>query len=42
LSPVVDAIRTDLFRIITHEEAEARVRTRIEDILLPRNPTPPA
>jgi NAD(P)-dependent dehydrogenase (short-subunit alcohol dehydrogenase family) len=39
---VVDAIRNDRFYIITHEETKARVRTRMEDILQARNPTPPS
>jgi short-subunit dehydrogenase len=36
---VVDAIRDERFYIITHEETNARVSTRLDDIIAGRNPT---
>lgn len=37
---VVSAIKENRFYILTHEETRTRVRTRFEDILEGRNPTP--
>jgi hypothetical protein len=37
---VFRAIAADKFYILTHPEAKAWVRTRMEDILQERNPTP--
>jgi NAD(P)-dependent dehydrogenase (short-subunit alcohol dehydrogenase family) len=37
---VVDAIRNEQFWILTHEEYDDVIRTRVEDILARRNPTP--
>ncbi len=37
---VVDAIRDEQFWILTHEEYDDVIRTRVEDILARRNPTP--
>jgi NAD(P)-dependent dehydrogenase (short-subunit alcohol dehydrogenase family) len=39
---VFGALREDQFYILTHPEAKGAVRTRMEDILQERNPTPPA
>jgi NAD(P)-dependent dehydrogenase (short-subunit alcohol dehydrogenase family) len=38
---VFEAIRKDQFYILTHPEGKEYVRTRMEDILQDRNPTPP-
>ena len=38
---VFDAIRSDQFYILTHPEGKEYVRTRMEDILQRRIPTPP-
>jgi NAD(P)-dependent dehydrogenase (short-subunit alcohol dehydrogenase family) len=38
---VFDAVRKEQFYIFTHPEAKEYVRTRMEDILHERNPTPP-
>jgi NAD(P)-dependent dehydrogenase (short-subunit alcohol dehydrogenase family) len=38
---VFDAIGTDRFYILTHPELQASVRSRMEDILEGRSPTPP-
>ena len=38
---VFKALRADKFYILTHPEYKERVRTRMEDILQDRNPTPP-
>jgi NAD(P)-dependent dehydrogenase (short-subunit alcohol dehydrogenase family) len=38
---VFEAIREDRFYIVTHPEGKGAVRTRLEDILRERNPTPP-
>jgi NAD(P)-dependent dehydrogenase (short-subunit alcohol dehydrogenase family) len=38
---VFKALREDKFYILTHPEWKERVRTRMEDILQERNPTPP-
>ena len=38
---VFEAIRTDQFYILTHPEGKEFVRTRMEDVLEGRNPTPP-
>ncbi len=37
---VVEAIRNEQFWILTHEEYDGAIRTRVEDILARRNPTP--
>jgi NAD(P)-dependent dehydrogenase (short-subunit alcohol dehydrogenase family) len=37
---VVDAIRNEQFWILTHDEFDDLIRTRVEDILARRNPTP--
>jgi NAD(P)-dependent dehydrogenase (short-subunit alcohol dehydrogenase family) len=37
---VVEAIRNEQFWILTHDEYDAVIRTRVEDILARRNPTP--
>jgi NAD(P)-dependent dehydrogenase (short-subunit alcohol dehydrogenase family) len=37
---VVDAIRNEQFWILTHDEYDGVIRTRVEDILARRNPTP--
>jgi hypothetical protein len=37
---VVEAIRNEQFWILTHEEYDGVIRTRVEDILARRNPTP--
>ena len=36
---VLDAIQTERFYVITHEETKDRVRARLEDIIEDRNPT---
>ena len=38
---VFEALRKDRFYILTHPEGKEAVRTRMEDILQERNPTPP-
>ena len=38
---VFDALRKDQFYILTHPEGKESVRTRMEDILQERSPTPP-
>jgi short-subunit dehydrogenase len=38
---VFDAIREERFYILTHPNIKERVRTRMEDIIAERNPTPP-
>jgi NAD(P)-dependent dehydrogenase (short-subunit alcohol dehydrogenase family) len=38
---VFEALRKDQFYILTHPEGKEYVRTRMEDILQERNPTPP-
>ena len=38
---VFEALRKDRFYILTHPEGKEAVRTRMEDILQGRNPTPP-
>jgi NAD(P)-dependent dehydrogenase (short-subunit alcohol dehydrogenase family) len=38
---VFEALRKDRFYILTHPEGKESVRTRMEDILQERNPTPP-
>jgi NAD(P)-dependent dehydrogenase (short-subunit alcohol dehydrogenase family) len=38
---VFEALRKDEFYILTHPEGKEAVRTRMEDILQERNPTPP-
>ena len=35
------AVREDRFYILTHPEGKEAVRTRMEDILQERSPTPP-
>ena len=37
---VVEAIRSEQFWILTHDEFDDLIRTRVEDILARRNPTP--
>jgi NAD(P)-dependent dehydrogenase (short-subunit alcohol dehydrogenase family) len=37
---VVEAIRNEQFWILTHDEFDGLIRTRVEDILARRNPTP--
>ena len=39
---VFDAIREERFYILTHPNIKERVRTRMEDIIAEREPTPPA
>jgi NAD(P)-dependent dehydrogenase (short-subunit alcohol dehydrogenase family) len=38
---VVDGIREERFYILTHPDIKERVRTRMEDIIAERDPTPP-
>jgi NAD(P)-dependent dehydrogenase (short-subunit alcohol dehydrogenase family) len=38
---VFEALRKDRFYILTHPEGKEAIRTRMEDILQERNPTPP-
>jgi hypothetical protein len=38
---VFKALREDQFYILTHPDWKERVRTRMEDILQERDPTPP-
>jgi hypothetical protein len=38
---VIDAVLADRFYIYSHPKALATVQTRIEDIMLQRNPTDP-
>jgi NAD(P)-dependent dehydrogenase (short-subunit alcohol dehydrogenase family) len=38
---VLDAIRAERFWVLPHPEWKDRIRTRMEDILAERNPTPP-
>jgi len=38
---VFDAIVDEKFYIITHPDLKQRIKTRMEDILLERNPTNP-
>jgi hypothetical protein len=38
---VFGALREDRFYILTHAEGKESLRTRTEDILRGRNPTPP-
>ncbi len=38
---VFDAVREKRFYIYSHPQALAGVQTRLEDIMLPRNPTDP-
>ena len=38
---VFEALRKDQFYILTHPEGKESVRTRMEDILKERNPSPP-
>jgi hypothetical protein len=39
---VVDAIRADRFWVLPHPEWKRFVRTRLEDVLQDRNPSPAA
>jgi hypothetical protein len=36
---VLDAVRTNRFYILTHEDTPAMVETRLQDIIQGRNPT---